>query len=204
MYKPLCKSKNAAVLFLFRWVPVLFSAWRAIVPLSLPIQLDGLLLRKFRSPDAPALAEIEFDPDVKRYLAVPGRSKDDWIESVRIDGIRGVVIETDVGQVAGCASIDQAKRRGDGELRIVIGKPFWGNAFGTKVAKALIQAAFEQMSAKAIIGVVHPKNVASLRLLRSFKFRRRGVVTNLEPSWQHGHYVYRLTKGAYDRGNLVK
>jgi RimJ/RimL family protein N-acetyltransferase len=174
------------------------------MPLSLPIQLDRLLLREFRPRDAPELAEIEFDHEVKRYLAIPERSKDDWVRSVKNDGIRGLVIETEVGEVAGCASIDQAGRIGDGELRIVIGKSFWGKAYGAKVAKALIQAAFEQMSAKAIMGVVHPQNVASLRLLRSLQFRRRSVVTNLDPSWQHGHYVYRLTKAAYDRGKIAK
>ena len=168
------------------------------MPLSLPIRVNGFVLREFRPSDAEALAEIEFDPDVKRFLAVPVRSKDDWILRAKHDRLDGCVIESDAGQVAGLASLDRAKRKGDGELRIVIGKAFWGQALGTKVAAALIQAAFEQMSAKAIIGVVHPENHASLRLLRSFKFRRRGVVTSPAPSWQQGHYVYRLTRGMYE------
>jgi len=169
------------------------------MPLSLPLRGDGFILREFLPPDAQALAAIEFDPDVKRYLAVPDKPRSEWIENIQRVGIRGWVVQRDDGQVAGSASLDRARRKGDGELRIVIGKDFWGQALGSKVAKLLIQVAFEQLSAKAIIGVVHPDNKASLRLVRLFRFRRRGVKQDPDPQWQLGHYIYRLTKRAYNQ-----
>ena len=164
--------------------------------ISLPIQGNGFVLREFHQSDAKNLADIEFDPDVKRFLAVPAKAKDKWTEELRSLGIRGWVIQVD-GQTAGCASLGRAKRKGDGELRIVIGRAFWGQALGTKVASLLIQIAFEQLAAKTIIGVVHPENKASLRLLHLFRFRRRGVVQDPEPLWQRGHLIYRLTRKAY-------
>ena len=43
--------------------------------LRLPIQGDGFLLREFATADALPLAAIEFDPAVKKYLAIPNRNK---------------------------------------------------------------------------------------------------------------------------------
>lgn len=139
--------------------------------ISLPIQGNGFVLREFHQSDAKNLADIEFDPDVKRFLAVPAKSKVKWTEELR---------------------------RGDGELRIVIRQAFWGQALGSKVTSLLIQIAFEQLAAKTIIGVVHPENKASLRLLHLFRFRRREVVQDSEPLWQRGHLIYRLTRAAYN------
>ena len=89
-------------------------------------------------------------------------------------------------------------KKGTAELRIVIGKKFWGQAVGAKVAQLLIEAAFDQLHAKVIVGVVHPKHTASIRLLRSFHFRRRGAVFQSNDSWQIGHLIYRLTERAYN------
>ena len=173
------------------------------MPLPLTIKCNGFELRVFQLSDAEPLAEIEFDPEVKQFLAIPAKRKDDWIEGIRNLGISGWVIQTD-GQVAGSASIKLANLRGDRELRIVIGRAFWGRALGTRVAAVVIKVAFEQLSAKAVIGVVHPENKASLRLLRLFKFRRRGVVQDHKPPWQYGHFIYRLTRKAYSLSTELK
>lgn len=169
------------------------------MPLCLPIQGDGFSLREFVAADAEALADIEFDPEVKRFLAIPNKPKEKWIEEVRRVGIgNALTIKTDDGQFAGRASITRATRKGDAELRVVIGKRFWGRALGSRVAALLVRVAFEQLSARAVIGVVHPDNRASLRLLRSLHFRRRGVVPEEAESWDVGHFVYRLTRRAYN------
>ncbi len=168
------------------------------MPLSLPIRGSEFRLREFIPDDAPLLADIEFDPEVKQFLAVPNKPKDKWIIDVRRDGIRGWVIETDDGYVAGSASLTRAKRKGDAELRIVIGRTFWGRALGSRVAELLLRVAFNDLSARAVIGVVHPKHIASIRLLRSLRFRRRGVANDSSAPWQVGHFVYRLTRGAYN------
>ena len=168
------------------------------MPLSLPIQDEGFTLREFVPVDTECLADIEFDPAVKRYLAMPNKPKEEWIESVRRVGIRGWVIETEDGQLVGRAELVRAKRKGDAEIRVVIGKRFWGRAFGSRAAALLVRIAFEQLSAKAVIGIVHPENRASLRLLRSLHFRRRGVVPEKAESWDVGHLVYRLSRRAYN------
>ncbi|MGE5492267.1 MAG: GNAT family N-acetyltransferase [Actinomycetota bacterium] len=168
------------------------------MPLALPIVGIGFIIREFQASDAEPIAEIEFDPTVKRYLALPEGSKRDWIEQVRRLGLYGWIVQSEDGQIAGSASLNRAKRKGDAELRLVIGRQSWGMSLGSKVARRLVQVAFEDLSAKAIVAVVHPDNQASLRLVRSLRFRRRDVVREPAPPWQVGHYIYRLTRRAYN------
>ena len=52
-----------------------------LVPVSQPKTGDGFMLRPFALEDAGPLAEIEFDPDVKRFLALPRKDKASWIKS---------------------------------------------------------------------------------------------------------------------------
>lgn len=162
------------------------------------MQGNGFVIRDFQLSDARPLAEIEFDPEVKQFLALPDKSMREWIEGIERLGIGGWTIQLEGGSVAGSASLSSAKRKGDCELRIVIGKQFCGRSLGGRVAKLLVQFAFEVMAAKTIVAVVHPENHASLRLVRSLGFRRRAVLQAPAPSWQVGHYIYRLTKKGYN------
>ena len=159
------------------------------------------MLRPFAIEDAKPLAEIEFDIDVKRFLALPTKEKASWIESFDPASYGGwvawaVVVE---GVLAGRASLHRAKRRGDCELVIVIARSFWGLRLGRKIAAELVHAAFDELGAKALVAVVHPDNEASIALLRAFKFRRCGIVDAPPEHWQHGHFVYRMSRGSYNK-----
>ena len=67
------------------------------------------------------------------------------------------------------------------------------------MAASIVQLAFEQLSAKAIVAVVHPENKAGLRLVRSLGFRRRGLTKAPCPEWQVVHYIYRLPRNVYNQ-----
>lgn len=155
-------------------------------------------MREFTREDAERLAEIEFDDDVKRFLSLPKMEKKQWIEKFDAEAYGGWAVDVN-GILAGRASLLRSKRRGDGELAIVISRAFWGANLGRKVAALLIQAAFEELDAKALVAKVHPDHKASIALLRSFKFRRCGVVATATEQWQQGHYVYRMSRGAYNK-----
>jgi RimJ/RimL family protein N-acetyltransferase len=144
--------------------------------LNLPIQGQGFVVRDFAASDIQALADIEFDPLVKRYLAIPDKRKDEWVKAFDIRVATGWAVVVDNRTVAGRASLTRAERKGDAELAIVISRAFWGYGLGTKVATLLVGVAFEQLDAKAVVCVVHPENRASLRLLRLLHFRRRGIL----------------------------
>lgn len=143
--------------------------------LTLPKHGDGFLLRDFVAGDAEPLAKIEYDPEVKKYLAVPAKDRAEWIRAFAPDLVRGWAIEvTPEGVLAGRASISRACAAGEGQLEIVIAKSFGGRKLGRKVAQILIPAAFEELNAVAVVGVVHPEHRASLELLASWGFAYRG------------------------------
>lgn len=167
------------------------------MPVVLPKSGAGFILRPFTARDVEALAAIEYDPNVKRYLALPTRSRADWVAAFDPDLYGGWAIEVE-GILAGRGSVNRTFRKGEGELAVVISRPYWGLKLGRKVAAMLIDIAFAEMNARALVAQVHPDNHASLALLRAFKFRRSRVVS-APGLWQNGHQVYRLSKSSYTR-----
>ena len=158
-----------------------------------PFQGDGFILREAQKADARSLADIEFDPNVKRYLNLPKLGKDKWIETFHPGDVAAICVEVQ-GKVAGRASINPYRRgrKGYAELAVVIGHAWWGSGLGTRVARLLVELAFTRLHVKGMIGVVHPEHRASITLLLSLGFRRRGVVVNPPKKWQCGHLIYRL------------
>lgn len=162
-----------------------------------PKEGEGFALRSFTREDAARLADIEYDAAVKWFLARPSKDKQQWIKEFDPDSYGGWAVDVG-GVLAGRASILRSKRQGDGEIAIVIAQPFWGSRLGRKVAAMLIQAAFDELNAKALVAVVHPVNQASIALLRAFKFRRTGIVKTPVDHWQQGHFIYRMSRAAYN------
>ena len=168
------------------------------MPLVLPKNSDGILLREFRFDDAEPLAEIEYDLNVKRYIAVPSRERTEWLRDFSPGLIRGCAIEAIPEQVlAGRASISRTGTQGEGELEIVIARRFWGQRLGRKTVALLIPAAFEEMSATSVIAVIHPDNQASLKLIQSSGFTYRDKKRGDPKHWQYGHLIYELTRTVY-------
>ena len=163
------------------------------------IQCNGFILREFDQSDVYALAEIEFDSEVKQYLGFPKQTKEEWIQDIKDNKIEilGWIIQTDENQVAGHCALSRYKPGGYLEVRVVIGKQFWGRNLGTKITTQLVNKAFQHPNTKAMIAVIHPNNRASLNIIRALGFRRRGIITG--NSGRVGHYVYRLTRNGYNQ-----
>ena len=174
------------------------SGEQKTMSILLPKNGEGFALRSVTRGDAERLAEIEFDAEVKQYLALPKLEKSQWIEKFDPDLYVAYAIEVD-GVLAGRGSIRPYKRKGNFELAIVIERSFWGLMLGRKVAAMLIQAAFEELNAKAVVALVHPENRASIALLRAFKFRRRGIVEVPANDDQQGHFIYRMSRESYNQ-----
>ena len=165
------------------------------MPAFLPFECDGFLLRELRPQDAPALAEIEFDPGVKQFLHLPSLSQEEWVKQFDASSYGGFAVEVD-GQLAGRGSLLRygVGRKGYAEIAVVIGRAWWGKRIGRGVAAALIDIAFLHQNAKGVVGVVHPEHHASIALLCALGFRKRGVVQSPPKPWQSGHLIYRLPR----------
>lgn len=162
--------------------------------ISLPKYSDGILLRDFKKDDAEHLAKIEYDPEVKKYLSIPSKQRNEWIQEFSPAIMTGcVVVALPEQMISGHTSITRTEFPGKGELRIVIAKNFWGRGLGKKAAKLMITAAFEELHAQSVIATVHPENRASLHLIKSLGFifcRTKEADFN---HWQFGHLIYELT-----------
>lgn len=169
------------------------------MPAECPIHGEGFVLREVEASDAHALAEIEFDPEVKKYLAVPSTPKDEWLRKFHPALVGGLAVVASDGRFAGLASLNRASRRFDREIRIVLGSQYQRRGLGMRITKALLDLAFEKPFIRAVVAHVHPKNEGSLRLLRALHFRRRGVLVAGVQEWQVGHLIYRLTRRAYNQ-----
>ena len=175
--------------------------------LKLPHRIeDILLLRSFEPSDVNALADLEYDPEVKKFIGIPKRDKADWITNslIKLQTFDSFAIITLPELVfAGRASLsrrhldptklgfnlDETKKR---ELEIVIAKAFWGRKFGRALASFLIPMAFKDFAAAAVTGTVHPENKASLKLLLDWNFSCVGK--NLDrTSPQFNFLVYELS-----------
>ena len=61
-------------------------------------------------------------------------------------------------------------------------QPYWGKGLATEVATAWVDAAFNQIQLDRLTAIVHPDNVASLRVLAKLHFRenRRDTILGME------------------------
>lgn len=161
---------------------------------------EGIRLREFRPADADAIAEIEYDPDVKKFLPMPPVERTEFARCFSPENMKGYAIEAVPEElVAGQASLSPTGTPGEGELRIIIGRNFWRRQLGRKAAALLISDAFENKGATSVIAVVHPNNEPSLKLVHSLGFTYRGKTEGDTGHWQYGHLIYELS-GAAVRG----
>jgi RimJ/RimL family protein N-acetyltransferase len=162
---------------------------------------NGVLLRDFVVADSELACAFEFDPDVKKYLWLPKKTKDDWVGAFKFavqtrtySAIAVVALPEHI--LAGRASIDALlNNQSSRELDIIIAKPFWGRGLGRIVADMLIRRAFEQLSANVVTATVHPENQHSLELLHAYGFVKVGAKPQGDGP-QGGHVLYERRVGA--------
>jgi RimJ/RimL family protein N-acetyltransferase len=143
---------------------------------------------------------------VKRYLNGPTRvPREEWIRGMESKLSRCqalAVLAKDTGQFAGRAALNAFRDSEDvREIQVVISKEFWGRHFGCEVCKVLIATAFDELGAEQVVGVVHPENAKSLKLLRRLGFEKTGVVKQYSMNLhsQVNDLKFTLPRAAYER-----
>lgn len=171
---------------------------------GLPLPLVGkqVLVRNLEESDLSDLYAIESDPETKLYLSGPVTlSAEDWISGMkRILPLKRTlaVIVKDGMRLAGRASIwDYSTEHNYRELQVVISTGYHGKHIGREVSEMLINAAFADLGAVQVVGVVHPENQKSLKLLRHFGFRDSGDVVSDTTSKQLGFRIFELSQSAW-------
>jgi RimJ/RimL family protein N-acetyltransferase len=176
--------------------------------LNLPKIGSNVIVRSLQAEDLSEMYRIESDPDVKRYLNDPTRvPRDEWIRGVESKLSRCqtlAVLAKDTRQFAGRAALDfyldsdYLDSEITREIQVVISKDYWGRHFGREVSNILIAAAFDELGAEQVIGIVHPRNEFCLKLLHIFGFEQMGVIPK-PSSWQQGYLRFVLSRAVYKK-----
>ncbi len=170
-----------------------------IVTMIIPsLETPHLLLRAWTPGDAEALFTILQEPSVLRYLpsTTPppiervekyiSRQLNNWQE--RGYGHWAVVSQED-GQVLGWNGLEYLREVDETEVAYLLKTSAWGRGFATEAARAAVRFGLEQKSLPAIIGLVHPDNIASARVLEKSGLKFADTIT----LWGLKLHRYRIT-----------
>ena len=154
-----------------------------------PIVSDRLVLRVPEVSDAEALMRVFGDPEAMRFIGDGSvRTIDRVRESIdrkrevyRELGVSMFTVERrDTGAIIGdCGLIPIAFAGPEFELGYRFAPEAWGKGYATEAARAALTHAWGVLDVDTVVGVTHPENTTSGRVLAKLGFVDRG----LTPRW---------------------
>lgn len=151
------------------------------------LETDRLLLREYVEDDAESFFKLNTYPEVVRF--VPDKPLlnveqarqtliDHPIADYRRYGFgRGACILKSTGEQIGFAGLKYLDELGEVDVAYRLLPAHWGQGLATEVALASVRYGFAALGLKRIIGLVMPKNIASVRVLEKTGLRYSGTVT---------------------------
>ena len=137
------------------------------------LETDRLTLRMLRESDFDAYAEMCADPQVMRYIGdgQPLLRPMAWRKMAMMIGhwsLRGyglwAVEERSSGALVGHIGFWNPEGWPGFELGWTLRRSFWGQGYATEGARTALKFAFTQLEQPHIISLIHPENVASIRV----------------------------------------
>ena len=133
-----------------------------------------LTLRPFSPDDASDLHEILLTPGILKYYPstqppelervqkLVQRQIDHWVEL----GYGWWAVESNLDRkLIGWSGLQFLTETEEIEIGYLLNKPYWGKGLATESAQVGINFGFEQLGIQEIIGITHPENIASQRVL---------------------------------------
>jgi RimJ/RimL family protein N-acetyltransferase len=167
------------------------SRRHAVAPPLPWLETLRLELREFVPSDLPDLVRLDSDPRVTRYIG-DGRTTPMADLETMIPRIRRVyrlypglgtwrAAQRDTGACIGWFTFKYVPKTIEIEVGYRLLPEAWGQGFATEGARELVRYGFDDLGLERIIGVTHPDNLASQRVLM-----KAGLV---DEGW--GHYYGR-------------
>ena len=140
------------------------------------IRTKGLLLREMTPRDASLLREVTSDAEVVRYLSYGPTSAGEVQALIdyarasaqalpRLDYVLAIE-DRDTGRLIGsCGLHGERGAPGEREVYFVLRRDVWGRGIAGEAVAALIEFGFRDVGLTRIVGVAHPDNVASIRVM---------------------------------------
>ena len=145
-----------------------------------------LVLRPIIEGDFPAIAAMNSDPEVMRYLAlhspVPpykqALQQAPWCLDLPCPDGGGVwaITSRQVGAFMGWVQLGYLEDLSDVELGYRLAQAFWGKGYAAEAGRRLVDHAFRDLMLECLAAVVHPHNVASVRVTEKIGLKRSGIL----------------------------
>jgi ribosomal-protein-alanine N-acetyltransferase len=154
------------------------------------LETSHLFLRPWTLEDADELFHILQEPDILEYFPPTtftlektqhyiNHQLKHWQE--RGYGHWAVTLKND-SRLVGWDGLEYLPETGENEVAYLLSHQAWGRGFATQAALAAVRYGFETAGLGAIIGLVHPGNIGSIRVLEKcgLTFLDRKVYWGLE------------------------
>jgi [ribosomal protein S5]-alanine N-acetyltransferase len=164
------------------------------------LETDRLLIREYVEEDAEAFFRLNSDPEVLRF--VPDKALlnveqarqvliDHPIADYRKDGFgRGACILKSTGEQIGFAGLKYLEELGEVDVAYRLLPAYWGQGLATEAAVASVHYGFVDLDLRGIIGLVMPKNIASMGVLEKAGLHYVSDVS----FWDHQFFKYMITR----------
>lgn len=88
----------------------------------------------------------------------------------------------ETGQLMGFNGLEFLPDTNETEVGYLFSKVFWGKGYATEATKSAVQFGIENAKLKELIGLTHPENIASQRVLEKsgLSFTRRQIYFRME------------------------
>ena len=106
------------------------------------------------------------------------------------------IVARDDGQVVGWCGLEYLPELGETEVGYLLSRRTWGRGYATDAARAAVDYGFEKAALPGIIGLVHPDNIGSIRVLEKCGMTFVDRLT----LWQMDMSRYRVERAAYEAG----
>ncbi len=163
-------------------------------------ETDRLLVRRYVEGDAEAFFELNTDPEVLRFVPDKALLNVEQARQILIDHPiadyrkhgygRGACILKSTGEQIGFAGLKYLDELGEVDVAYRLLPAFWGRGLATEAAIASVRLGFEELGLKQVIGLVMPKNIASVRVLEKAGLRYTETVT----FWEKEFSKYVITQ----------
>ncbi|MBR9920248.1 MAG: GNAT family N-acetyltransferase [Bacteroidetes bacterium] len=148
------------------------------------LETERLFFRKLEEKDIPALFELRSNPDLMRFIPRPmakeQKDAEDLLNMIRDtvdkgEGVHwGMYLKGEDTCIGGIGFYRVEKENFRGEIGYMLHPDYHRRGLMRETIPLFLKFAFEDLNFNSVCAMVHPDNVASIRLVESFGFSREG------------------------------
>ena len=138
------------------------------------IKTSRLVLRPFTMKDVDPLYQILQEKDILRYFPNPNPPSRERVERLISNQLKHweqhklgwwAVEPLFRKQLIGWCGLQFLPETEETEVGFLISRAFWGQGLTTEAARTSLLYGFEKLGLRCLVGIAHPENVASQRVL---------------------------------------